>query len=166
MDIEERSIGDLTLLRRLVGTERVALRRDRLRAVVLALEGRQAPEIAAMLGRARRSVQDWVYAYRDGGIDRIQPPPRPGRRRKLSPEQEAAFVRRFEAGPRPDDGVCTLRGKDAVRILEAEFGVRYTLDGAYALLHRLGLSCLRPRPRHERQDLERQAQFRRSAPLL
>ena len=34
-----------------------------------------------------------------------------------------------------------LRGEDACRILEREFGVRYTLDGVYDLLHRLKLSC-------------------------
>ena len=51
-----------------------------------------------------------------------------------------------------DGGVCSLRGVDAVRILEAEFGVRYTLDGVYDLLHRLRLSCLVPRPRHRKND--------------
>jgi transposase len=45
--------------------------------------------------------------------------------------------------------------------------VKYTLDGIYPLLHRLGYSCLAPRPRHEKQDLAAQRAFsEQSAPLL
>jgi hypothetical protein len=70
-------------------------------------------------------------------------------------------------GPREEDGVCTLRGKDALATLEQGFGVRYTLNGAYGLLHRLRLSCLAPRPRHEKQDRAAQEQFTRvSDPLF
>lgn len=54
-----------------------------------------------------------------------------------------------------------------MRILEEEFGVSYSLDGAYRVLHRLGYSSLRPRPRHEKKDLPRQAKFRDEiAPFL
>ena len=35
------------------------------------------------------------------------------------------------AGPTDDDGVCTLRGRDMIRILEDEFGVRYELSRVY-----------------------------------
>ena len=69
MRIVERQPGDVAELRRRAAAERDALRRDRYRAVLLALDGREAAEIAAALARARRSVQDWAYAYRDGGLD-------------------------------------------------------------------------------------------------
>jgi transposase len=166
MDVTERAAGECERLRRLVRTERNALRRDRWRAVLLALGGTDAPTIARMLGRARRSVQDWCYAYRDGGVDAVQPEPRPGRRPKLPREREAELVARLDAGPRPEDGVCTLRGRDVVRILAREFGVSYSLDGAYDLLERLGYSCLAPRPRHERGDALAQQAFKEQAPLL
>src|SRR5205085_6430073 len=136
MQVSEREAGDGGRLSDLARSERDALRRDRYRAVVLALQGKEALEIAEGLDRSRRSVQDWVYAYRDGGIDAIQPTPRPGRTPKLPREREAELKARLDAGPRPEDGVCTLRGKDVVRILEREFGVRYSLDGVYDLLER------------------------------
>jgi len=117
MLITERTHGDITQLKKLVRAERDARKRDHLRAAVLALEGREAVEIAIMLGRSRRQVQEWVYAYRDGGIERLSPKRPPGRRTKLAPEKEAEFKTRFTAGPKPEDGVCTLRGKNAVRIL-------------------------------------------------
>lgn len=166
MQVTERLSGDVETLRELVRWERDARRRDRLRAVLLAIEGHSAVAIAELLGWSRRSVQDWVYAYRDGGIERTHPPPRPGRVPTLPPHREAEFKARFPAGPTPEDGVCTLRGQDAVRILRDEFGVHYSLDGAHDLLAHLGFSCLRPRPRHEKQDLGKQAEFRERAPSL
>ena len=166
MNVSERSAGDVVELTRRVRAEPDALQRDRYRAVLLALEGDEAVEIAEALGRARRSVQDWVYAYRDGGIDNLLPGKSPGRPTKLPREREAAFKARLDAGPRPEDGVCSLRGKDVVSILEREFGVTYSLDGAYDLLERLGYSCLTPRPRHEKSDPAAVARFKEQAPLL
>jgi transposase len=166
MHLRERASGDIGELRRRAGDERDALRRDRYRAVLLALEGEEAVRIAAALGRARRSVQDWAYAYRDGGIEAIQPEPRPGRTPKLPRDREAELKARLDAGARPEDGVCTLRGRDVVRILQQEFGVRYSLGGAYDLLGRLGYSCLTPRPLHEESDPQAIADFRAGAPFL
>lgn len=165
--IAERQVGDVGELERLAACERDALRRDRYRAVLLALDGKEAAAIAQSVGRARRSVQDWAYAYRDGGIDAVQPARRKGRPPKLPREREAAFKARLDAGPTDaDGGVCTLRGRDVVRILEREFLVKYTLAGAYELLERLGYSCLAPRPRHERNDPAAVEAFKRHAPFL
>lgn len=168
MRLTERTPGDIGVMRQRARDERDALRRDRWRAVLLALEGKEAAEIACSLGRARRSVQDWAYAYRDGGVDAVQPRPRPGRTPKLPRRREAELMARLDAGPRSerDGGVCTLRGRDVVRILESEFGVKYTLGGAYDLLARLGYSCLSPRPLHEKADPAQVQQFKQSAPLL
>ena len=167
MRVTERGPGDVAELTRRARTERDALQRDRYRAVLLALDGQEAVAIADALGRSRRSVQDWVYAYRDGGIEDLLPGKSPGRPTKLPRRREAELMARLDAGPRPTDGgVCTLRGKDVVRILEQEFGVRYSLDGAYDLLERLGYSCLTPRPLHEKADPQQVEQFERHAPLL
>ena len=167
MRLVEREPGDAAELGRRARAERHALQRDRYRAVLMALDGQKAPAIAKALGRARRSVQDWVYAYRDGGVDALRPRPRPGRPTKLPREREGELKARLDAGPTPaDGGVCTLRGKDVVAILEREFGVKYSLDGAYDLLERLGYSCLSPRPLHEKADPAAVEDFKRRAPLL
>ena len=166
MQVTERQAGDVAELARLAKRETKAAQRDRYRAVLMAIEGQGAPAIATTLARSRRHVQDWVYAYRDGGIEQLQPKPRPGRPTKLPREREAQLRARLDAGPLASDGVCTLRGKDVVRILESEFGVVYTLDGAYDLLHRLGYSCLTPRPMHEKNDPAAVQSFKESAPFL
>jgi transposase len=166
MRVSEREAGDVAELERRAKSERKAPQRDRWRAVLLALQGEEAVAIAQTLSRSRRSVQDWVYAYRDGGIGRLEPKPRPGRPTKLPRGREAELRARLDAGPRPSDGVCTLRGKDVVAILEREFNVKYSLDGAYDLLDRLGYSCLSPRPLHERSDPAALAKFKSQAPFL
>ena len=82
-------------------------------------------------------------------------------------EREAEFKARMAAGPTAaDGGVCVLRGRDARRILAEEFGAGYSLQGVYDLLHRLGLSCLKPRPRHRKNDPEAMARWVEGAPLL
>lgn len=166
MNVTLRQEGDRERLEALIRSQKQAKQRDRLRSVRLALDGKEALEIAAMLGRSRRFVQAWAYAYRDGGIEAVRPGKSPGRPTRLPREKEAAFRERMLGGPRESDGACTLRGADAVAILEKEFGVRYTLDGAYDLLHRLNLSCLRPRPRHRKNDPAAMAAWVEAAPLL
>jgi hypothetical protein len=57
-----------------------------------------------------------------------------------------------------------LRGVDVQRILANEFGLLRSLSGVYHLLHRLGYSDLRPRPRHRKADPEQQAALTRELP--
>src|SRR5690606_1266506 len=85
---------------------------------------------------------------------------------KLTPEQVERLKARLDAGPLPEDGVCTLRGRDVVRILENEFGVKHTIGSIYSVLHRIGYSCLSPRPRHEKNDPAAIEAFKERAPLL
>ena len=166
MNIELRCPEDWDVLKTLQRQERNAKQRDRYRAVLLALSGKTTPEIAATLDRSRRFVQQWAYRYRDGGLANLAEQPRSGAATKLRRDDEAAFQIRIEAGPDGGDGVCTLRGKDLQRILEEEFGAKYTLDGVYDLLHRLGYSCLKPRPRHRKNETARMHEWTRSAPFL
>ena len=166
MNVYEREPDDLVTLRILARRERDALRRDRVRAVIAAVEGDEAPTIARVLGRSRRQVQEWVYAYRDGGIEAVHPPKRRGRKAAIGGELAEKLRARLDAGPTPADKVCTLRGEDVRRIAREELGVDLSLNAVYATLHRMGYSCLAPRPRHEKQDLEAQNEFRQRAPPL
>jgi transposase len=166
MHIELHHPEDLEHLRQRCRQQPNAKQRDRYRAVLLALEGHEAPAIARTLGRSRAFVQRWVYVYRDRGLDAIVAKRPTGRPPHLSPENEKPFKERFGAEPTEADGVCTLRAKEAQRILREEFGVRYTLGGVYDLLHRLGFSCLMPRPRHRKNDPAQMQHWVEQAPLL
>ena len=132
----------------------------RVQAVILAKQGDPAPQIARALGVSRRAVQAWVATYNRAGLEALPDRPHPGRRPILPRDQEARFRERIEALPCPEDAVCELRGADIRRILEQEFAARYTLDGVYKLLHRLGYSDLMPRPQHPETHPEAQEFFK------
>jgi transposase len=167
MDVREREPGDIARLEELIARERDGDQRDRYRIALWAIRGREAEEIADTLGRARRSAQHWAYRYRDGGIEALTPRKPPGNKPFLPVERYEEFRKRIIDGPREGDGVCTLRARDAQRILREEFGVEYRFKSVYDLLHRLGLSCLKPRPRHEKSDPAKMEQFRsETAPFL
>lgn len=167
MDVVLHTPQDLIELREHVGRERRAMQRDRYRAVLLVAEERlEGKQVAGRIGRSPRFVDKWVARYRRGGLSALLPRKAPGQKRRLTPEQEARLKARLDAGPRPEDGVCTLRGRDIVRILEQEFGVKHTMGSIYHVLERIGYSCLSPRPRHEKNDPQVMESFKQHAPFL
>src|SRR4051812_10760664 len=132
----------------------------RVQAVILANQGDTAHQIARALGRSRRAVQAWIAAYNGGGLEALADRPRSGRPPTLPRHEEGPFLQRIDGPPRPEDGVCELRGADMRRILAEEFAARYTLDGVYKLLHRLDYNDLVPRPQHPDTPLEAQEFFK------
>jgi transposase len=162
--------SDRPRLEALVRSEADAKQRDRYRAVLLAMDDLEGDEIAGMLGRSPRFVDEWAGRYRRGGLAALVPRKQPGRKPKLTPEQETKLRERLDAaardGPPVEDGVCTLRGRDVCRIVEEEFGVIHTLGGIYDVLRRIGYSSLVPRPRHRKNDPAAMERFVDGAPFL
>jgi transposase len=154
----------LSELQRLERIEKDADRAKRLRIVILGIEGWTAPAVAMAVGLTRRICQRWVRRYNESGLAGLDD--RRGRKARLplTPQQQEQVRQRLDAGPTEQDEVCSLRGKDVQRILAQEFNLLRSLAGVYHLLHRLGYSCLRPRPRHRKADPEKQAAFLRAWP--
>jgi transposase len=167
MHVQPHTSTDIAELKSKARVEKNAKQRDRYRAVAMALEGFSTERIMYTLSRSKNFVQRWTYFYRDGGIEAISPSLQTGRPAKLACESAEDFKQRILAGPTTvDNGLCTLRGKDAMRILQQEFGVKYSLSSVYALMHRLGLACLKPRPRHRHNDPAVMEQWLQEAPFL
>lgn len=172
MKVTVHDPADLRMLRERARSEGNAKQRDRLRAVLLAAEGEdgaelEGDEIAKRLGRSPRFVDQWLARYRKGGLGAVKPGKAKGQKPRLPVEKQAAFRARILAGPTEvDGGVCTLRGAEAKRILSQEFGVEMGLSGVYELMHRLNLSCLKPRPQHRKNDPKAVADWLERAPLL
>jgi len=151
-------------LQTLYRTEKNARLAQRLHGVYLASKGLTCLQIIAVTGAARRTIQQWVRKYNKQGIVGLKDKPRPGTPTKLPRKKELKFRRRIEAGPTKTDGVSVLNGPVIRRILEHEFGVLYSRQGLYDLLHRLGYSCLCPRPQHEKANQQLQADFKKTSP--
>jgi transposase len=137
----------------------------RIQGICLVQTGRSCPEIMAITGAARRTIQQWVAKYNQGGLDELCDKPRSGQPTKLPRDREEEFRRRLDQGPTLDDGVSVLNGPAIQRILEREFGQIYTLWGVHDLLHRLGYSYLCPRPQHEQADPIAQEAFKKTSPM-
>ena len=148
-------------LKRLAKREKRAAMVRRLQVVILARQEQTAPQIVEATGISRRTVQEWVQPYNVGGLTGLKDRRRGGNRRHLSADQEER-VRQYldHVAADPHDGV--RRGEDLRRWLEEKFGVLYSLTGVYDLLHRLGYSCLMPRPRHSKSDPQAQAAFKKT----
>ena len=154
-------------LEELVQLERVekdAAHSKRLRIVILAIGGWTAPSIAMSVGLTRRVCQRWVYRYNEFGLEGLNDRRGQDSKSALTPEQEVQVRERLEAGPKPEDQVCSLRGVDVQRILAEEFGVLRSLAAVYHLLHQMGYSYLSPRPRHRRADPAAQERFKLELP--
>ena len=154
----------LEQLERLERDETDVAKAKRLRIVILALKGYTAPSIALSLGPSRRICQRWVRRYNESGLAGLEDRRGQPRRLPVTPEQEVALRQRLDAGATDQDRVCSLRGREIRNVLAQEFGVLRSLPAVYHLLHRLGYSYLRPRPRHRRADPEAQAAFVRELP--
>lgn len=159
---------DLGRLRELVRGEHDARQRDRYRVVLIAAEGVGGEEvyrerIAAVVGRSRQFVDEWVGRYRAGGIESLRPRKQPGRASRLSTEEERELERAIDAGPREGiDGRSVFFGADVRELIEREFGKVYSLSGVYKLLDRLDYSWLCPRPRNPKGDPVAQEAFKKS----
>jgi transposase len=152
----------LDAFREMMGGQKRVREHRRFHAVLLAREGKTAPEIARTLGCARRLVQKWVFRYNRGGPAALSEGTHSGRPPRLAADQEQRLRERIDAGPRPDDGTCAFHGEDLRRILEREFDVLLKLSAVYELLHRLGYSRLCPRPRHPDADPAAQDAFKKT----
>ena len=150
-------------LQRLADREPWADRAKRLRTVLMAHQGFTASEIAICTGFSPRSVQEWVARYNRTGLSGLATKAGRGRKPPLTPAEAERLKQRLDAGPLPDDGVCTLRGRDVQRILQHEFGQLRSLNAVYGLLHRLGYSSLVPRPKHPQADPAAQEEFKKSS---
>jgi transposase len=146
-------------LKRLMKQQRDARVLLRLQVVLRAKQGQTAPQIAADLNIGRRNLQDWVYRYNVEGLAGLKDRYQGGNQRKLNDQQERRLMAYLDRGALADDGV--RRGKDLQQWIHKQFGVLYSLSGLYDMLHRLGYSCLMPRPRHVNANPETQAAFKK-----
>jgi putative transposase len=142
------------LLERLHG-QRAGWQRERLLAVKWGLEGELTlEEIAAQLGRARSSIQQWFDAFRRGGVEALLSLKRgKGPPSRLTPEMAHALARKLQAGE------CR-RAVDVHRWLVDTYGLTVRLASVYPYLKGLGARLKVPRPCHQKHDPTAAAAFK------
>jgi transposase len=148
----------------LIRKERDARVRQRLIAIKFILQGLHIPEVARRMDVSERPLRKWVHRFNAHGPAALCDAPRSGQPPKLKGKHVEKFKKRVRKGITPKDNTCSLNGNDLQRILKNEFGAQYSLSGTYFILHRLGFSCLCPRPQHPKSDIEAQQAFKKTTP--
>ena len=136
--------------------------RQRLMAMKFITQGQTIPQVAARMDIAERPLRKWLHRFNAQGPEGLKDAYRSGQPPKLNTEVIEQFKGRVRQGVTQTDNVCSLRAKDIRQILQKEFAAYYSLGGTYFLLHRLGFSCLCPRPRHPQADIQAQETFKKS----
>src|ERR687886_438107 len=137
----------------------------RMLALALVREGCSRAEAARAAGMDRQTLRDWVHRYDAEGLPGLRDRPRPGRKPRLTPEQETELATAVEHGPDPDrDGVVRWRRVDLQALIEARLGARLHERAVGRVLGRLGFARLSVRPRQPRADEAAQGAFKKASP--
>jgi len=135
--------------------------RDRLSAVRLAHRGRPRRQIAEALGMTTRSVQRWLNAYLERGLDGLAPRKAPGAPPKI-PAGLADEVRRWVIEGPAKQGLdrANWTHPELAEHLYRTHGVRTSRSAVQRLCAKLGIRLYRPTYRYLRGDEAKQAKAR------
>lgn len=139
-----------------VKTEKNAVDRDRMRAVLMTTDGtRSIEEIARQLGRAKSGVQTWLDAFVEGGVEKLlEHRKAPG---KSSPMQAGDVQKDLAAGLR--EGRWRT-GPQMRAWLKKTHGIKLSQTQGYYWLGKLGGALKVPRPVHTKKDEALATDFR------
>jgi transposase len=143
-------------------SEKDAQNRTRLQALWQLRRGRTIAEVAEMVGKHPRTIQDWVAWYRQGGLVEVlrhRHGGHGGRQSWLTDEQEDELKAAASAG----EVRCI---QDGVQWAQEQHGVTYTYWGMRRVFGRLELRKKVPRPRNPQASAEQQEAWKKggSAP--
>ncbi|GAC1460567.1 MAG: hypothetical protein PVSMB4_19490 [Ktedonobacterales bacterium] len=118
----------------------------RLQAVHLLDLGREAPEVAAVLGCSASSVYYWADDWRTGGLAALTERPHGGGRpRRLDTDAEAAVERLLEEDPQTHGYVATDWTVPLLRTALTQRAYTLSERTLRRVLHRLGFRWKRPK---------------------
>lgn len=159
---EDYAAGDL---RKLAAKSRDANRSRRLLSIAAVYDGMSRADAAKIGGMDRQTLRDWVHRFNAEGPEGLRDHWYEGPPHKLSAEHRAELAAIVEAGPEfARDGVVRWRRADLKAVVEARFGVVYSLRSISRRLDELGFSHVSVRPRHPAQDQAVVEAFKKTSP--
>jgi transposase len=119
----------------------------RLHGVLLVAQGMTCPEVARLLGDAPRTVEYWVRRYEEKGLGGLQEGDRPGRPRRLNPQQIRGINRVLRESPRFAGMEVNLwDGKTLSAWIARQYGIPLGVRQCQRLFRQQGFRLRKPRP--------------------
>jgi transposase len=149
-------------LREMHAAEVSAKEKLRLLIAIKRKEGASFDAIAEQLEMKRITVNKILHRFQERGIAAKTDEKRSGRPRKLTQKQMKSLRKALISGPRKGTNVLwtTRMIMDLVR---REYGPVYSTRHVRRVLHQLGFSIQKPRPRHYKTDIAKQAHFKKTS---
>lgn len=135
----------------------------RLLAALLRKEGMTYQDIAERIKYPLMTVADWCRRMHEEGIQRRYSVKQPGRPRKLTAEQLKELESVLSKAP-IGEGLPFLfwTTKLVMYYIEKEYGVVYNFPQVRNILHRMGMTCQKPRPQHLKANKKAQEDFKKN----
>ena len=129
------------------------LEKRRLRAGRMLLRGIAQVEVARRLGVAKSTVSGWAERVETGGLDALRSTSALGRPAGLDGAQRASLVRSLKQGAMAHGFATELWTLPRVaRLIETEYGMRYSEPHVWRVLRQLGFTPQRPSKRALERD--------------
>ena len=136
----------------------------RLHGVLLVAQGMTCPEVAGLLGDAPRSVENWVRRFELEGLAGLLEGERPGRPRRLNPQQLAEIDAVLRKTPREAGMSGNLwDGKTLAAWIKRKHGARLGVRQCQRLFRQFGFRLRKPRPMIAQADPERQKEHKKNS---
>ena len=118
-----------------------------------------------MLQMHKDTARTKIHRYNEQGIAGLQPNYK-GKTSALTPEHRQKLRTIIVEWNAPEQGISVLQGHDIKKLIEQNYGLIYHRNSIYRLLKEMGLSLLRPRPRHPKGNSKKQAEFCEQVPIV
>lgn len=136
----------------------------RLHAVLLVAKGMSCPKAAELLGDSERTLRFWVDWYRRDGLQGLIEDVRPGRPRRLTPDQIDRIGAVLRKTPE-DVGLhgAIWDGKSLAAFIHQEFKVDLSIRQCQRLFRQLDFRLRKPRPMIARSNPAVQLIFKKNS---
>lgn len=149
-------------IRRLQREETSSKAKLRLLVALKRKEGQPFDGIASQLEMKRITVNKLLHRFQERGISAKEDEKRSGRPKRLTQAQLKDLRGRLIAGPRK--GASPMWTTKAVRAyVKKNYKKDFTERHMRRLLHQLGFSIQKPRPRHYKTNPDAQAHFKKTS---
>ncbi|MFK0573178.1 IS630 family transposase [Endozoicomonas sp.] len=123
-------------------------------------KGLSEVEVARLLEVHAQTVFDWLHRYKLGSIEAIKDKGGRGRKNTLDEAQKAEFKKKvLDLQEQRQGGRITAR--DVKTMMKENFKIECVNSTVYKLMHKVGLSWISGRTRHQKQNLEEQESYKK-----